>query len=104
MAQYMITSTFSAADGKKENADDLLQRSDAVSSELKSQVPNVKWNHSYALMDRYETVDFVEADSQADVEKAAEVIRKHGKVQAVVTPVVTWENFKTSRKNRTAAV
>jgi len=104
MAQYMITSIFSAADGKEENADDLLQRSDAVSRELKSQVPSISWSGSYALMDRYETIDFFEANSREDIEKAAEIIRQHGKVQTVITPVVTWQQFKTSRRNRTAAM
>ena len=104
MAQYMITSVFSPADGKQESADDLLQRSDTVTRELKSQVPNVKFGGSYAIMDRFETIDFFEANSRDEIEKVAEIIRQHGKVQTVITPVVTWKQFKTSRRNRTAAV
>ena len=104
MAQYMITSIFSAAVGKEENADDVLQRSDAVGLELRSQVPSIKWNGSYALMDRYESIDFFETNSREEIEKVADIIRQHGKVQTVITPVVSWKQFKTSRKNRTAAV
>lgn len=104
MAQYMITSTFSPDDGKKEAADDLLQRSDAVTRELKSQVPNVSFGGSYALMDRYETIDFFEANSRDEIEKVAAIIREHGKVQTAITPVVTWKQFKTSRRNKTAAL
>lgn len=98
MAQYLIISTFKPADGRRESADDLQQRSDTVSRELKSQVPNVKFGHSYALMDRYDTIDFVEADNEADVEKAAEVIRTHGRVQTVVTPLRTWHELLTRMK------
>jgi uncharacterized protein with GYD domain len=98
MAQYLIISTFTPADGRRENADDLYQRSDAVSRELKSQVPGVKFGDSYALMDRYETIDFVEADNEADVAKAAEVIRTHGRVQTVVTPIRTWRELLTRMK------
>lgn len=93
MSQYLIISTFKPADGRRENAEDLQQRSDAVSRELKAQASNVKFGESHALMDRYETIDFVEADSDADVEKAAEVIRTHGKVHTVVTPLKTWREL-----------
>lgn len=98
MAQYLIISTFKPDDGRRANADSLQQRSDAVSRELKSQAPGVKFGDSYALMDRYETIDFVEADSDADVEKAAEVIRTHGQVHTVFTPVKPWRELLTRMK------
>jgi uncharacterized protein with GYD domain len=93
MAQFLIISTFKPADGRRQNAHDLHQRSDAVSRELKAQASRVKFGDSYALMDRYETIDFVEAETAADVEKAAEVIRKHGRVHTVVTPVKKWKQL-----------
>lgn len=94
MAQYLIISTFKPADGRRENVDDLLSRSDAVSKALASEAPGAKFGDSYALMDCYETIDFVEADSASDVEKAAEVIRNYGKVHTVVTPLLTWKELK----------
>jgi uncharacterized protein with GYD domain len=98
MAQYLIISTFKPADGRRESSADLQQRSDAVSKELKSQAPGAKFGDSYALMDSYQTIDFVEADSEADVEKAAEVIRSHGRVQTLVTPVMAWGDLLTRMK------
>jgi uncharacterized protein with GYD domain len=93
MPQYLMISTFKPKDGRRENADDLQKRSDAVTREFKSQIPNLKHGYSYALMDRYETIDLFEVDSDADIEKAAEIVRLHGKAQVVVTPVMPWRNL-----------
>ncbi|MEM8639488.1 MAG: GYD domain-containing protein [Cyanobacteria bacterium P01_G01_bin.54] len=93
MAHYLITSLFKPTDALRSNSDDLQQRSDTVSRELKSQISNVKFGDSYALLDSNETIDFVEADNESDVEKAVEIIRTYGKVQATFTPIISWHDL-----------
>ena len=49
-------------------------------------------------MDSYETIDFLEADSQDEAEKAAAVISTHGKVKTRVTRIKTWRELLVSLK------
>lgn len=98
MAHYLITSTFKPADGNKEQADNLLQRAEAVARERRSKVPNLKIAQSYALKHSFQTIDIVEAEQASDVDKFAEIIRTLGKVEANVTPLRTWKELTASRK------
>ena len=93
MAQYMITSIFTHADGRRENAEDLLGRAQAVTEQRLTQAPGVTFGSGYALLDRYEIIDFVEAESLEEVENVADTIREYGQVQTIVTPVLSKKQF-----------
>jgi len=69
MATYVILSKLNA-DAMKDPSE-FKQLADTVSGKIKAACPGVRWKDSYALMGRYDVVDVVEADSPADVEKAA---------------------------------
>ncbi len=66
-----------------------------VSQRIKSECPNVRWKDSYALMGRFDVVDIVEADSPAEAEKAALIIRAEANATTETMHATPWEEFLT---------
>ncbi len=66
---------------------------ETVAQKIKAECPNVKWKDSYALMGRFDVVDIVEANSPADVEKAAMLIRCHGHAATETMHATPWMDF-----------
>jgi uncharacterized protein with GYD domain len=50
-----------------------------VSGRVKAECPGVKWKDGFATLGRFDLVDVVEADNPKEVEKAAMMIRAHGR-------------------------
>ena len=99
MSLYMVTSLFSYSDGKKQNASSLFERADAVKKERITNCPKLKIIDHYALLDRYETIDIVDSESREEVEIFVDLIRKHGKAQAYIIPVIKGSDFEESKLN-----
>ena len=72
---------------------ELRQVAETVSQKIKAECPNVRWKDSYALMGRYDVADIVEADSPADVEKAAMIIRCYGHATTETMLATPWKEF-----------
>ena len=65
----------------------------AVAHQIKSECPNLRWKGSYALMGRFDIIDIVEADSPAEVEKAAMIIRAVGRASTETLHATPWKEF-----------
>jgi uncharacterized protein with GYD domain len=91
MATYVILSKL-AADAMKDPGE-FRKLADTVSQKIKAACPKVKWKDSYAVMGRFDVVDLVEADSPADVEKAAMLIRCYGHATTETLHATPWKNF-----------
>ncbi len=72
---------------------ELRELAETVSHKIKAQCPNVRWKDSYALMGSFDVVDVVEADSPADVEKAAMIIRCYGHATTETLHATPWKEF-----------
>jgi uncharacterized protein with GYD domain len=91
MAAYVILSKLSA-DAMKDPGE-FRQLGETVAKKIKAQCPGVRWKDSYALMGRYDVVDIVEANSPAEVEKAAMIIRCYGHARTETMPATPWKEF-----------
>jgi uncharacterized protein with GYD domain len=91
MATYVILSRLSIESTKELKG--LKQLTETVSQQARQQCPNVKWKQSFALMGRFDVLDVVEADSPADVEKAAMMIRTYGRAVTETMPARPWNEF-----------
>ncbi len=91
MATYIILSTLSP-DAMKEPGE-FRKLAEAVSGKIKAQCPKVRWKDSYAVMGRFDVVDIVEADTPAEVEKAAMLIRCHGHAATETLHATPWQSF-----------
>ena len=91
MATYVILSKLCAR--AAEEPGEVRQLAQTVSQKIKAECPNVRWKDSYAVMGRYDVVDIVEADSPAQVEKAAMIIRCHGHATTETMHATPWKDF-----------
>ena len=91
MATYVILSKLSP-EGFRETAE-FRPIAERVSARIKSECPNVRWKDSYAVMGRFDVVDIVEADSPAEIEKAAMIIRAHGHAKTETLHATPWKEF-----------
>ena len=91
MATYVILSKLCARGA--EEPGEVRQLAQTVSQKIKAECPNVRWKDSYAVMGRYDVVDIVEADSPAQVEKAAMIIRCHGHATTETMHATPWKDF-----------
>ena len=90
MATYVILSKLSPA---MRDPGELRQLAETVTQKVKAECPNVRWKDSYAVMGRFDVVDIVEADSAADVEKAAMIIRVYGHATTETMHATPWKDF-----------
>ena len=91
MATYVILSKLSA-DAMRDPGE-FHQLAETVSRKIKSECPKVRWSASYALMGRFDVIDVVEADSAAEVEKAAMLIRCYGHATTETMHATPWKDF-----------
>ena len=90
MATYVILSKLSPT---MRDPSELRELAETVSQKIKAQCPNVRWKDSYAVMGRFDVVDIVDADSPADVEKAAMIIRAYGHATTETMHATPWKDF-----------
>lgn len=91
MATYVILSKLSH-DAFRDPSE-FRQIAEKVSQRIKADCPNVRWGASYAVMGRFDVVDVVEADSPTDVERAAMIIRAHGRATTETMLATPWKEF-----------
>ncbi|MGQ9858295.1 MAG: GYD domain-containing protein [Thermodesulfobacteriota bacterium] len=91
MTTYIILSRFSpdAFRGPKE----FLELAKKVSSAIKEQCPDVKWRHSYVPFGRFDVVDIEESDHPEQIERAAMLIRAHGRSTTETMVARPWKDF-----------
>lgn len=91
MATYVILSKVSAEAMK--DPGEFKKLAETVSKRIKAECPKVKWKDSFAVMGRFDVVDIVEADSPADVAKAAMIIRCCGHARTETLHATPWKSF-----------
>ena len=91
MATYVILSKLCAR--AVDEPGEIRQLAETVSRKIKAECPNVRWKDSYALMGPYDVVDIIEADSPADVAKAAMIILSHGHAAPGNLHATPWKDF-----------
>ncbi len=92
MATYVILSRLSPT---MRAPSELRQFAETVSDKIKAECPKVRWKDSYAVMGRFDVVDIVEAESPAEVEKAAMIIRSYGHATTETMHATPWKEFLT---------
>ena len=91
MATYVILSKLSP-EGFRDPSE-FRRLAETVSQRIKTECRNVRWKDSYAVMGRFDVVDIVEADSPAEVEKAAMLIRACGHATTETMHATPWKDF-----------
>jgi uncharacterized protein with GYD domain len=91
MATYVILSRLSSESVRDFKG--FRKLAETVSQKIKSECPGVRWKDSYALMGRFDVVDVVDADSPAEVEKAAMIIRAYGHASTETMHATPWKEF-----------
>ena len=91
MATYVILSKLSS-EGFREPSE-FRQLAETVSRRLEADCPKVRWKDSYSVMGRFDVVDIVEADSPAEVERAAMIIRAYGHARTETLQATPWKEF-----------
>lgn len=91
MATYVILSQIQP--GAFGEPKDFKMLAKDVSGTIKEQCPGINWKYSYATTGRFDVVDVVEADSPAEVEKAAMIIRSHGHAVTETMVATPWNEF-----------
>ena len=91
MATYVILSKLSQ--GAISTPAELKNLAEKVSGTIKTQCPEVEWKDSYATMGQYDVVDVVESDDPKQVEKAAMIIRAHGRSDTETLVATPWKDF-----------
>jgi len=91
MATYVILSKLSPESVRSPS--EFRQIAETVAKRIKTDCPKVRWKESYAVMGRFDVVDIVEAESPAEVEKAAMLIRAHGHAITETLPATPWKDF-----------
>lgn len=91
MATYIILSRFSPE--AFEEPKELKKLADTVSSKIKKECPNIHWTSSFATLGRFDVLDIVESQDQAEVEKAAMIIRSYGHSVTETLSATPWKDF-----------
>jgi uncharacterized protein with GYD domain len=64
-----------------------------VSTELRSQCPEVEWKESYSLIGRFDVVDIFEAPDERAAEKVAMIVRAYGHAATETLMATPWNEF-----------
>jgi len=91
MATYIILSRFSPEAFREPK--ELKKLADTVSSKIKEECPNIHWKNSFATLGRFDVLDIVESQDQAEVEKAAMIIRSYGHSETETLSATPWNDF-----------
>jgi len=91
MATYLIFTRL-GPDSFKDPAE-FRQLADRVSEEIRRRCPGVTWKDSYVTLGRYDIVDVVEANDQAEVERAAMIIRALARATTETMVATPWKEF-----------
>ncbi len=91
MATYIILSKI--AHNAVKDPGEYRKLSEAVTSRLKEECPQVQWKHGYATLGRYDSIDIVETDDPKQLEKAVLIIRAYGHSKTETLPATEWSEF-----------
>lgn len=91
MAAYVILSRVSPK--AMEAPEDFKVLAERVSQRIKEECPAVHWKESYATLGRFDVVDIVESEDQAQVERAAMIIRSQGNSMTETMVATPWQEF-----------
>ncbi len=91
MATYLIFTRLGPDSFKDPN--EFRQLADRVSEEIRRRCPGVTWRDSYVTLGRYDIVDVVEANDQAEVERAAMIIRALARATTETMVATPWKEF-----------
>jgi uncharacterized protein with GYD domain len=91
METYIIFTRLSP--GSFKDGEQFRQLAKRVSQRIKDECPKARWKDSYALMGRFDVVDIVEAQSAADAERAALIIRAEANATTETMHATPWNEF-----------
>jgi len=91
MTAYIILTKVSPQ--AMEAPEDFKVLAERVSHKIKEECPAVHWKESYATLGRFDVVDIVESEDQAQVERAAMIIRAQGHSTTETMVATSWKEF-----------
>lgn len=91
MATYVILSQLSAH--AYQDPEDFKRLAADVTEKIKKECPSVEWKESYSTLGRFDVVDIVETDNHAELERAAMIIRGHGRATTETLTASPWKEF-----------
>lgn len=62
---------------------------------IEKECPDVKWQHSYALLGPYDYLDIFTAPDMNAALKVSAIIRSFGRAHSEIWGATDWDNFKT---------
>ncbi len=65
-----------------------------VMDQVRAKCPEVKWQHSYAVLGPYDYLDVFEADSVDTATKVSTLVRTMGNAEVQIWPATSWSQFK----------
>lgn len=98
MEMYVILTKFGGTVGRAPG--EIRKLTEMVAHRINSESINVRWKDSYTTTGRFDTLDIVEADSPADIEKVARIIHEYGHGTTEVIPATPRMEFLTSLPSR----
>ncbi|MDG5766690.1 GYD domain-containing protein [Balneolales bacterium ANBcel1] len=91
MERYIILSKISP-DALKDPAD-FRKMAETVKTKIREEAPDVSWIDSYGVKGAYDVVDILESGDPSQVDKAAMIIRSHGRSDTETMQATPWKEF-----------
>ncbi len=91
MATYVILSELSP--NAFHDPEEFKRLAADVTDKIKKECPGITWKESYATLGRFDVVDIIESDDVAQVERAAMIIRGHGRARTETMTATPWKEF-----------
>ncbi len=91
MIRYIILSKISP--DALRNPADFKKMAETVKTKIREESPDVTWVDSYGVKGSFDVVDIIESDDPAQVDKAAMIIRSHGRSDTETMQATPWKDF-----------
>lgn len=77
-----------------QTANDLESLEKHVMDQVRAKCPEVKWQHSYAVLGPYDYLDVFEAQDVGAASKVSTLVRTMGNAEVQIWPATSWSQFK----------
>jgi uncharacterized protein with GYD domain len=66
---------------------------ETTTAKIKSECPGARWKESFSTLGRFDVLDVIEAEDEAQAEKAAMIIRSSGHAITETLVATPWKEF-----------